>query len=161
MGSDSSSATPVKESAPASRAPGGSYNSITVALNKAFSHQWLAQVSYTWQHLDGNIEGLFKSKTGQLDPNINTDFDLPTFAINRSGPLPGDVRQTIKAYLSKEFVAGSGVQHHRRSWVHRLLRDGDRFLAYSSLGGVGEAFVFPADLADGSPGFTASTSASP
>jgi len=119
------------------------YNSITVALNKAFSHQWLAQVSYTWQHLDGNIEGLFKSKTGQLDPNINTDFDLPTFAINRSGPLPGDVRQTIKAYLSKEFVVAPAFSITAGLGYTGSSGTAIDFLAYSSLGGVGEAFVFP------------------
>ena len=59
---------------------------------------------HTWQQLSGNIEGLFRTKSGQLDPNINVDFDVPSDAVNLNGALPGDVRQTLKAYLSKEFV---------------------------------------------------------
>src|SRR6202007_1558702 len=58
-------------------APRRVYDSITVAVSKVFSHHWLAQLSYTWQQLNGNIEGLFRTKGGQLDPNINVDFDVP------------------------------------------------------------------------------------
>ena len=80
------------------------YDSVTVAVNKTFANLWLAQVSYSWQNLVGNIEGLFRTQSGQLDPNANSDFDLARLLVNRYGPLPGDVRHTFKAYVSKEFV---------------------------------------------------------
>jgi TonB dependent receptor-like, beta-barrel len=119
------------------------YDAVTVVVNKAFADLWLAQVSYTWQHLAGNMEGLFRSYDGQLDPNINTDFDYARLLVNRDGPLPGDVRHTIKAYLSKEFVIlpvlslTAGV-----AYVGSSGRPID-FQAASSFYGPGEVFVFP------------------
>ena len=80
------------------------YNSFVVALDKVYANGWLAQVSYTYQNLTGNIEGLFRSETGQFVPNVNTDFDIQRLAANREGPLPGDIRHTVKAYLAKEFI---------------------------------------------------------
>ena len=80
------------------------YDSLVVALDKVYANGWLAQVSYTYQSLTGNIEGLFRSETGQFLPNLNTDFDVLKLAANREGPLPGDIRHTIKAYVAKEFV---------------------------------------------------------
>ena len=80
------------------------YDSFVVAVDKVYANGWLAQLSYTYQSLSGNIEGLFRSETGQLMPNVNSDFDILKLAPNRDGPLPGDIRHTIKAYAAKEFV---------------------------------------------------------
>ena len=80
------------------------YNAFVVSLEKTFADLWLAQLSYSYQKLNGNIEGLYREQTGQLDPNLNADFDLMAFLANRQGPLPGDIRHTIKAYLAKVFV---------------------------------------------------------
>ena len=40
----------------------------------------------------------------QLDPNINSTFDLRTLLLNQQGPLSGDITHAIKVYLAKEFV---------------------------------------------------------
>jgi outer membrane receptor protein involved in Fe transport len=80
------------------------YNAVAVSLEKTFADLWLAQLSYSYQKLNGNIEGLYRQQTGQLDPNFNADFDLWPFLANRQGPLPGDIRHTVKAYLAKAFV---------------------------------------------------------
>ncbi len=80
------------------------YNALTVYFNKAFSDLWLAQVSYTWSENKGNYAGLFRPETLQLDPNINSDFDLISLLPNRTGPLPGDRTHVIKVFGSKEFV---------------------------------------------------------
>jgi carboxypeptidase family protein/TonB-dependent receptor-like protein len=87
------------------------YHAVTVNFSKTFSDLWLAQVSYTWSKLTGNYDGLFNpgslgSQTGapQLDPNINSTFDLRTLLLNQDGPLSGDITHAIKAYLAKEFV---------------------------------------------------------
>jgi hypothetical protein len=80
------------------------YNAVTVFFDKTFADLWLAQVSYTWSKLEGNYAGLFRPETGQLDPNINSDFDLVSLLPNRSGALPGDRPHSLKVFAAKEFV---------------------------------------------------------
>ncbi|HSE46713.1 MAG TPA: TonB-dependent receptor, partial [Gemmatimonadales bacterium] len=80
------------------------YNSFVVAVNKSFADLWLLQLSYTYQNLHGNIDGLVRSQTGQLNPNINSDFDIARLLVNRQGPLGGDIHHTVKTYVAKQFV---------------------------------------------------------
>ena len=79
------------------------YDGIAMFFTKSFSDKWLAQVSYTLSYLRGNIAGLYRPETGQLDPNINSDFDLRSLTVNRYGPLPGDTTHELKAYLARDF----------------------------------------------------------
>jgi outer membrane receptor protein involved in Fe transport len=121
------------------------HDSVTAGLNKSFADLWLAQVSYTWQHLHGNLEGLFRNYNGQLDPNILSDFDIQRLTVNRDGPLPGDIRHTIKAYISKEWVLlpalsiTSGVAYVGASGapIDFLGANGVNFY------GNGQVFIFP------------------
>jgi outer membrane receptor protein involved in Fe transport len=83
--------------------PERTYDAVTVALNRTFADGWLAQVSYTWSRLYGNYPGLFRPETGQLDPNILSDFDLISLLDNRTGLLPYDRTHSIKAFGAKEF----------------------------------------------------------
>jgi hypothetical protein len=85
------------------------YDSLMVYFQKTFSNQWLAQASYTISYLRGNLAGLFRPETNQLDPNINSDFDLVSLLPNREGPLPGDRTHSIKIYGAKEFSLPGGV----------------------------------------------------
>jgi outer membrane receptor protein involved in Fe transport len=85
------------------------YDSLMVYFQKTFGNQWLAQASYTISSLRGNISGLFRPETGQLDPNINSDFDLVSLLSNRTGPLPGDRTHSIKVYGAKEFTLPRGI----------------------------------------------------
>ena len=86
------------------------YHAVTVLFTRTFSDLWLAQASYTWTQLRGNYEGLFETRgfsslgAPQLDPNINSTFDLRTLLANQTGPLPADISHNIKLYLAKEFV---------------------------------------------------------
>lgn len=84
--------------------PSRDYDAVTVYFQKAFRDLWLAQVSYTASYLRGNWAGLFRPETGQLDPNINSDFDLTSLLDNREGPLSGDHTHSIKVYGAKDFV---------------------------------------------------------
>ena len=84
--------------------PERNYDAVTVSFVKNFSDLWLAQISYTWSRLTGNIDGLFVPSSTQLDPNINATFDLVSLLGNATGPLSGDVTHAIKAYLAKEFA---------------------------------------------------------
>jgi len=66
-------------------------------------------VSYTWAKLTGNYDGLFSTQadgTTQFDPNSNATFDLKSFLVNGDGFLNSDIRSTIKAFASKEFLFG-------------------------------------------------------
>jgi hypothetical protein len=80
------------------------YDAVTVYFSKAFSDSWLAQASYTWSYNRGNYAGLFRPETLQIDPNVNSDFDLISLLPNRTGPLPSDRTHVIKIFGSKEFV---------------------------------------------------------
>jgi hypothetical protein len=79
------------------------YDAVTLYFNKAFSNQWLAQASYTVSYLRGNWAGLFRPEDGQLDPNINSDFDLVSLLPNRTGSLPGDRTHQLKIFGAKDF----------------------------------------------------------
>jgi hypothetical protein len=79
------------------------YDAVTMYFAKAFGDQWLAQASWTISSLRGNIGGLFRSSTSQLDPNHNADFDQKAFTINQYGPLPGDHTHDIKAFLARDW----------------------------------------------------------
>ena len=80
------------------------YNAVTVQFTKNFADLWLAQASYTWAKLEGNLDGLFRPQDGQLDPNINSTFDLKSLLLNQYGPLSGDITHSLKLFLAKEFV---------------------------------------------------------
>ncbi|WP_437898327.1 TonB-dependent receptor [Sorangium sp. So ce124] len=88
--------------------PTRDYDAVTVHAEKAFADAWLAQASYTISYLRGNWAGLFRPETGQLDPNVNSDFDLVSLLPNRTGPLPGDRRHQFKVFGAKDFTV-----HHR------------------------------------------------
>ncbi|WP_343073390.1 TonB-dependent receptor [Pyxidicoccus fallax] len=88
------------------------YDAGTVLLQRSFAEQWLLQASYTLSHLRGNYEGLTRTETGELSPNITTEFDLPSLAVNREGPLPADRTHQIRAFAAREFMLGPdlGIQ---------------------------------------------------
>ena len=85
------------------------YDAVTVYANKAFADLWLAQASYTWSRLWGNYSGLFRPESGQLAPNVTSDFDLPSLTINKLGLLPLHRAHAVKVFAAKEFVvSGAG-----------------------------------------------------
>jgi hypothetical protein len=80
------------------------YHSVTVQFAKTFADLWMAQVSYTWAKLTGNYDGLYRPEDNQLDPNLNSTFDLKSLLLNQEGPLGNDITHTFKVYVAKEFV---------------------------------------------------------
>jgi hypothetical protein len=80
------------------------YDAVTVYFQKNFSNNWLANVSYTASSSRGNYGGLFRTETGQLDPNITSDFDLKSLLANRIGQLPSDRTHSLKVYAAKDFI---------------------------------------------------------
>ncbi|MDB4945494.1 MAG: oar1 [Labilithrix sp.] len=83
--------------------PERTYDALTVFFQKTFNNNWEMMASYTLAYLRGNYAGLFRPETGQLDPFINSDYDLKSLTVNRNGPLPGDTRHQIKVFGSKTF----------------------------------------------------------
>ncbi|MFT3776191.1 MAG: TonB-dependent receptor [Minicystis sp.] len=85
------------------------YDAITFYFQKAFRDGWLSQASYTFSSLRGNWSGLFQPETAQLDPNLNSDFDLKSLLVNRTGPLPNDHTHQFKIFVARDFAfAGRG-----------------------------------------------------
>ncbi|MFT3714322.1 MAG: TonB-dependent receptor [Archangium sp.] len=119
------------------------YDAVSVYFTKAFSDGWQGQLSYTFSSLRGNYNGLFRPETGQLDPNINADFDLVSLLPNRTGPLDADRNHFIKAYAAKEFQITNSF-----SIVAGLTYEGRsgapiNYLGSHVLYGADEVFVLP------------------
>ena len=79
------------------------YDAVSLQLTRAFSEGWLAQASYTWSSLRGNYSGLFRPESGQLAPNVTSDFDLVSLLENKDGPLPLDRTHRVQVYGSHQF----------------------------------------------------------
>jgi hypothetical protein len=83
------------------------YKALSLRLDKKMSKHWMAHANYTLTSLTGNYGGLLKESTGQLDPNMSSDFDLISLFPNRKGPLEGDIRHNIKAFAGGEVPIGA------------------------------------------------------
>ncbi len=66
------------------------YNALRLTVAKRFSRNFMLQGSYTYSVLQGNYTGLFQPDTGQLDPNLTSQYDLLELLANRFGRLPAD-----------------------------------------------------------------------
>lgn len=74
------------------------YYAMAFILERQFSKKAGVNLSYTWSHSYGNMEGWVKSDTGQDDAGLTAAFDLPEFMVNAYGDLPNDRRHMFKAY---------------------------------------------------------------
>jgi hypothetical protein len=119
------------------------YDAINFHFDKRFADNWLLSGSYTLAWLRGNIAGLYRPETGQLDPNINSDFDLISLLANRFGPLPGDRRHTLKAFAAGEIPLGDGNTLMLGGAFRASSGAPTNLLASHELYGSGEAFLVP------------------
>ncbi len=119
------------------------YDALTASFTKVYSNNWLFSASYVLSRLYGNYAGLFRPETGQLDPNITTDFDLKSLLPNQMGLLPGDHTHAIKIYGAKDFPIPAG-QNILLGLAYRGL-SGPPLNAYGAhvLYGADEVFVLP------------------
>lgn len=119
------------------------YDALTVAFTKVYSDTWLFNASYTLSRLYGNYAGLYRPETGQLDPNITSDFDLRSLLRNRMGLLPGDSTHSIKLYGAKDFPLPANM-NILVGLTYRV-RSGPPLNALGShaLYGTDEVFVMP------------------
>ena len=119
------------------------YHAVTVSFVKTFSDLWLAQASYTWTQLRGNYDGLYRPETNQLDPNLNSTFDLKSLLLNNEGPLSADITHNIKVYLAKEFILAPVLSLTVGASVNAASGAPINYLGAQVLYGPGEAYILP------------------
>jgi hypothetical protein len=119
------------------------YHAVTVSFVKNFSDLWLAQASYTWTQLRGNYDGLYRPETNQLDPNLNSTFDLKSLLLNNDGPLSADITHNIKLYLAKEFVVLPVMSVTLGASFNAASGAPINYLGAQVLYGPGEAYILP------------------
>ena len=117
------------------------YHAVTVSFTKSFSDLWMAQVSYSWSQLHGNYDGLYRPENGQLDPNLNSTFDLRSLLLNQDGPLAGDITHQVKVYLAKEFVVLPVLSFTLGASFNAASGPPINFLGAQVLYGPGEAYI--------------------
>jgi carboxypeptidase family protein/TonB-dependent receptor-like protein len=119
------------------------YDAGIVHFTKTFADNWLAQASYTLAYLRGNWEGFFRAQNGQLDPSTNSDFDLRSLVVNRTGPLAADRRHELKFFAAKDWELDkhsrltTGLSYRSRSGSPT------NFLARHILYGAQNVFLLP------------------
>ncbi|HEU4408802.1 MAG TPA: TonB-dependent receptor [Polyangiaceae bacterium] len=119
------------------------YDAGILSFTKAFADDWLAQASYTLAYLRGNWEGFFRSQTLQLDPAINSDFDLRSLVVNRRGPLAGDTRHEVKFYGAKDWAIAPGLRLTTGASYRARSGTPTNFLGSHPIYGAGQVFVMP------------------
>ncbi|HMJ53923.1 MAG TPA: TonB-dependent receptor [Polyangiaceae bacterium] len=131
--------------------PRRDYDAVTLYFTKVFAEDWLAQASYTASYLRGNYAGLFRPETQQLDPNINSDFDLRSLLTNRDGPLPGDRTHQVKLYGAKDWILTP--EHHVTTGVSFRGKSGTPTGYFGSHPqyGLDEAFILPRGSGERNP----------
>jgi hypothetical protein len=119
------------------------YDALTLYGMKAFSNNWLAQVSYTLSWLRGNMFGMFRPETGDLLPNYSSDWDLKYLMDTRDGPLTGDHRHVIKAFGSKDWALSP--RHHIGTGIALSAQSGGptNYIGSDPLHGPREAYILP------------------
>jgi hypothetical protein len=131
--------------------PTRSYDAVTMFFQRSFANLWLAQASYTWSRVRGNYEGLFRTDTGQLDPNINSDFDLVSLLPNRTGLLPADRTHQIKAFGAREFVLTPAMSLNLGGSYRGASGAPLSYLGAHVDYGEGEAYILPRGTAGRGP----------
>ena len=119
------------------------YDALIVYLDKRFSRNFLVSGSYTASWLRGNMAGLFRPETGQLDPNINSDFDLQSLLLNRTGYLPGDTRHVFKIFMAGEIPLRNNQGIQLGGSLRAASGTPTSYLGSHFLYGPDEAFILP------------------
>jgi hypothetical protein len=102
------------------------YDAVMLYVDKKFTRNFLMNASYTLAFNRGNISGLFRPESGQLDPNINSTFDLVSLLVNQYGYLPGDTSHAIKLFTAGEIPLPKGHSITARRVVPGQLRRADQ-----------------------------------
>ena len=107
--------------------------------------------SYTYSKEQGNFPGLFSTETGQLDPNITSQYDLPALLANRYGPLGLDRPHNLKVDgfyrfdLKQAGLITVGASVRAQSGIPHNVLGADATY------GPGESYLLPRGAAERSP----------
>ncbi len=121
--------------------PSRNYDAIEITAKKRPTGKSLLQASYTYARARGNYPGLFSTETGQLDPNITSQYDLPDLMANRYGPSGLDRPHNLKVdgfyafdleqagllVVGVSFRAQSGIPHNTLA-AHPIYGRGESYL---------------------------------
>jgi len=130
--------------------PERTYKALQLTANKLLAKHWFFAGSYTYSRTMGNYAGLYSADSGQLDPNLTTQYDIRRLMDNRYGPLPNDRPHNIHLDGYYQFA-----------WRDHVLSPGLSFSGYSGtpitpLGrapvmGPKETFILPRGSAGRTP----------
>jgi len=119
------------------------YDGITFAVAKQFSDNWLVNASYTWSSFRGNYPGLVNNTTGQLDPNLLSEYDLLSLEPNKDGPLPGDEPNQFKVDAAYVFEVNAKTTVNIGGNIRVDQGTVLTYLGAHPLYGPGEAYILP------------------
>src|SRR6185503_16612698 len=127
---------------------------IEITAKKRPTGKSLLQASYTYSRAIGNYPGLFSTETGQLDPNITSQYDLPDLMPNRYGPSGLDRPHNLKIdgfyqwNLQKAGLFITGVSFRAQSGIPH------NTLAAHPVYGSDESYLLPRGALYRSPATT-------
>jgi TonB dependent receptor/Carboxypeptidase regulatory-like domain/TonB-dependent Receptor Plug Domain len=119
------------------------YDGVTFSVRKDFSENYLVTASYTYSYFRGNYPGLFKPDTGQLDPNITSEYDLVSLLPNRNGPLPGNTPNSFKVDAAYVYELDSRTTLQFGGNVRADQGGPINYLGAHPVYGAGEAYILP------------------
>ena len=119
------------------------YDGVTFQFSKQYSDNWLLNASYTWSSYRGNYPGLLNNTTGQLDPNILSEYDLLSLLPNKDGPLPGDIPNSFKVDGAYVFEINSNMTFNIGGNIRIDQGSPLNYLGAHPLYGAGEAYILP------------------
>jgi hypothetical protein len=131
--------------------PARNYDAVQFQLTQRPTKNSLILASYTYSKEQGNFPGLFSTETGQLDPNITSEFDLPSLMANRYGAMGLDRPHNLKVDgfyrfdLKQAGLVTVGASIRAQSGIpHNVLGADPSY-------GPSESYLLPRGVADRSP----------
>jgi len=123
--------------------PHRDYNALQLTVTRRFSDRLSLQGSYTYSRVTGNYPGLTAYDTGQIDPNISSQYDLIELLANRSGPLPQDRPHYVKldGYYTFDLHAQGALTVGARLRAYSGVPE--TALASHYIYGANESFLLP------------------
>ena len=119
------------------------YDAVTVSANKIFADNYFFTASYTYSSARGNYPGLFKPDTGQLDPNITSEYDLASLLANRDGPLPGDTPNSFKVGSGYVYEVDAKTSLQLGGNLNADQGGPTNYLGAHPIYGAGEGYILP------------------
>jgi TonB dependent receptor/Carboxypeptidase regulatory-like domain len=130
--------------------PTRNYDAVQLQVTQRPTKDSLILASYTYSREYGNYPGLFSTETGQLDPNITSEYDLEALLPNRYGPTgldrPHDLK--IDGFYRFDFKVGGlltlGASIRAQSGIAHNVLGNDPY-------GQGETYILPRGVEPRSP----------